>query len=56
MIQDLQNARVMPDFLPGSVTGALPEIGNREKFSCSYATGAYAGSWPAPFVSLQVIR
>ncbi|HVP96604.1 hypothetical protein [Methanoregula sp.] len=56
MIQEPQIARVIPDFLPGSVTGVLPETCIREKFPGSHVTGEFYGSWRATSVSLQVIR
>jgi len=56
MAQERRNGMVIPDFLPGSVTGVLPEIWCRAEFLCRHMTGEFNGSWCAMTVSLQVIR
>ncbi len=55
-MQDNQIVYVMPDFLPGAVTGVLLQTCAREKIRCCPVTIASHGSRHASSVSLQVTR
>ncbi len=56
LMQDSQIAHVMPDFLPGVVTGVLLQACAREMIRCCPVTIALHGSRHASSVSLQVNR